>query len=1038
MPVLPARSLQDTALFTRLKQLEAEGNCPPGLSGNVLTICGEAADRLKFFPAIHGQFTLHDETHCLRVVQLMAHVADGLLTQLNAIEIALLILSAYFHDQGMVVEAAELNATRSSDAWKVHEQNWSSDHPNYEEAVAKLSEPLLVPEERERTLTMINDLRAAMFTDFIRNIHGDRSAQFLQAKYEKDPRLVLNSRSIVGLLAQICASHVRPAEVITPAKGYRFDELIGTTKVNVALLAHILRLADILDFDRERTPESLYRAIHFTSSVSILEWEKHRSVTGWEIAPDRIVFAAECDHPAYERAIREFFNWIDDELSAIQSWGRLLPAEFQRYRLELPQKVDRSRVSASIDPVNRQPAYQYFDLEFSLSRNEIVKLLMTDRLYSNKSLFIRELLQNALDALRHRKALYQADAVTLSNLGVQFEHFQESGFDIVRCHDNGVGMDEDIITRFLTRVGRSYYRSPEFERQRARFKEKGCDFDPCARFGIGFMSCFMFGDEITIRTRRDHGMGEEHGRPLIVEIKGLSGIVVIRPGAADQQVGTTVEVRGRRKSFTVDEWSDPVNLLEVLEGYALAAEFTISGDCRVPAIKGHAEIAPLTTARPHPMEAIDVLAKTVFTADLAMTDQRLRGEIRVCTLTDGSGNPVVANEEGTLKIRRGPSPQSLAERIIVLKDGREIKIETEHGSNQVCCDGILVAGHPGRVERPMRLGHYSCHYGFGSATFMIDARGDLKPNLTPARTPPESSFDNDPTWERLFDVAGHAYSGLLDLILERCAKSGEPDRFWSVIEGYGLDPYYLRLINVWRHLSFPMATAAGVIEWLAVRDLEHLRLTFPVAESQAPTLTAKNGKTLKIPTTISDFQGQFGLVSGGLSERLITGMSTIVALSPTELELSPEKPNSEVCLSDLVIRAMAEWRWFFRCRGDLARVVCVMGPHGFSNAEHPVVILGRSIHYKPWGERSPLERILGRLVWGNLGERFDMDVPKDSRSARNRKQMGLLYREVDWNSVDASLRPPYRVFRPGVGVEEMTETHLMHWAEAPYVAEARG
>src|SRR5262249_42156643 len=145
--------------------------------------------------------------------------------------------------------------------------NWSADHPNYGEAIAKLSDPLILSEERDRTTEMISELRAAMFTDFIRRTHGERSAQYVQLHYSRDPRLTLNGRSIADLLALICVSHVRPAQTITPANGYQFDELVGTTKVNVPLLAYILRLADILDFDRERTPDSLFRAIHFTSSV---------------------------------------------------------------------------------------------------------------------------------------------------------------------------------------------------------------------------------------------------------------------------------------------------------------------------------------------------------------------------------------------------------------------------------------------------------------------------------------------------------------------------------------------------------------------------------------------------------------------------------------------------------------------------------------------------------------------------------------------------------------------------------------------------
>ncbi|PJI07923.1 MULTISPECIES: hypothetical protein [Clostridium] len=52
------------------------------------------------------------------------------------------------------------------------------------------------------------------------------------------------------------------------------------------------------------------------------------------------------------------------------------------------------------------------DLGFSLSRDEIVKLLMTDSLYESSSICIRELLQNSLDTLRYRKSVFKRDIET--------------------------------------------------------------------------------------------------------------------------------------------------------------------------------------------------------------------------------------------------------------------------------------------------------------------------------------------------------------------------------------------------------------------------------------------------------------------------------------------------------------------------------------------------------------------------------------------------------------------------------------------------
>ena len=181
---------------------------------------------------------------------------------------------------------------------------------------------------------------------------------------------------------------------------------------------------------------------------------------------------------------------------------------------------------------------------------------------------------------------------------VTLKHFIDAdGNQVVSCTDNGIGMDEAIVRNFLTNAGRSYYRSPEFEQQRIGFQDNGVDFDPCSQFGIGFMSCFMFGDHINIKTRRDYGPGRGYGEPLEIEISGLGGLLVIRDGKIDQPVGTSVEITGDRKPAFLDDWSDAVRLCVIVEGYALATEFPIIAETDIDEIKDKVEVPTTITIR---------------------------------------------------------------------------------------------------------------------------------------------------------------------------------------------------------------------------------------------------------------------------------------------------------------------------------------------------------------------------------------------------------------------------------------------------------
>src|SRR2546421_194954 len=102
---LGAGTLRDTKLWKRLSQPwseERNRSVAQFLATNLESVCHEAANRMKSFPTLHPQYTLHDDAHLIRVTHLMGELIPETVLQnhLNPVEIALLILSAHFHDQG--------------------------------------------------------------------------------------------------------------------------------------------------------------------------------------------------------------------------------------------------------------------------------------------------------------------------------------------------------------------------------------------------------------------------------------------------------------------------------------------------------------------------------------------------------------------------------------------------------------------------------------------------------------------------------------------------------------------------------------------------------------------------------------------------------------------------------------------------------------------------------------------------------------------------------------------------------------------------
>ena len=96
----------------------------------------------------------------------------------------------------------------------------------------------------------------------------------------------------------------------------------------------------------------------------------------------------------------------------------------------------------------------------------------------------RELLQNALDARHHRKALSERLGIPYTpRILIATKHHWDGATDaaLLTCEDNGAGMDQNIVENFLMRIGRSYYQSSEFRQQ-------NLDFQPIGQFGLGVMS----------------------------------------------------------------------------------------------------------------------------------------------------------------------------------------------------------------------------------------------------------------------------------------------------------------------------------------------------------------------------------------------------------------------------------------------------------------------------------------------------------------------------------------------------------------------
>ena len=471
--------------------------CAESYLAGMRTVCNFAVDLAKTIRDFFPMYTLHDETHICNVLRKMAQLlGEQGVAQLSRDEAAMLILAACCHDLGMSC-SEEQQLELENDPVRL--ERYCNDHPG---AYVKMK-------EQKEGEPLSDDL----LRDFLRAFHHERVLDILT---EKEWPTVLNGKVRRSDLVDICRSHGKDAQYILDLK--------PTAAVDVRMCGIMLRLADILDFDSSRAPQAVYDDSGFhghgqdrSAAYSKEEWEKHMSSHGFrfELVEDRsypyeLPYGATCPNMQIEQAVNTYLDWVDRELAARLNMISHCRAKWRS--LVLPRKVRRE-----IEPTD----YVSGQFRFTLDQNKVLDLLVGDNLYQDPGVFVRELVQNAIDAVRTRQKMdRRLPASWKPQINIRC-WMDEEGYHWFRIEDNGTGMNREIVEKYFLKVGSSYYASDDFRRDKYR-NEVEPGYQPISRFGIGILSCFM-GDRERSRVEVSTLHYGPESVPLRMSLPGLTG-----------------------------------------------------------------------------------------------------------------------------------------------------------------------------------------------------------------------------------------------------------------------------------------------------------------------------------------------------------------------------------------------------------------------------------------------------------------------------------------------------------------------------------
>jgi hypothetical protein len=472
---------------------------------------------------------------------------------LNAIEAYVLLAAAYLHDLGIVVSDTAKSRIMASVEWAewctagatTNRSTFLPMNSGSHAAERGPSEPQYVAEIEARiSLTQLIRRSKVWQPDALLQLYPGLRATIAPG----DP--VLHR-----VIENVCLSAATEAANLYDRERFPVRTNVKGKPLNARLLAALLRLGELLDLENDRACPALLNSACPVPEDHYICWSQFQRVAHIAVTPEQVEIAAHCLSQAEHRAVHDWCAWMVDECSAASELTA--PGDLHGEWRPPAATIDQADATIVVQPA---PGATYIPSrwKFSLDEGEILNRLVQD-LYTEPNAYIRELLQNAADATRCRMyrdlerrgadlprspsdadaavldaypiALSLSDEVVTNELSGETETRQ-----VLTIDDSGIGMDRDIIARFLLQVGRSYYRTSEF---RGLFK-----FGPASRFGLGFLSVFAVSDHVVIDTYKPESPACDG--PLRLELVGPRTEILTERGDRTRP-GTRIRVRLRER-----------------------------------------------------------------------------------------------------------------------------------------------------------------------------------------------------------------------------------------------------------------------------------------------------------------------------------------------------------------------------------------------------------------------------------------------------------------------------------------------------------
>lgn len=515
-------------------------------------IKSDIVEKLSTVCVYFPHFSLHNESHSKTIsIQIGRLLGNDRINKLSFTDIFMMLLCFYMHDIGMAVRYEEINNEFQSTDFKEYMYKLTTDPKSDLHDVAKRLSSIggkLSALEYDKSIDVYNDV-ILIIEDIYRKNHAKRSANEIKLRMNLEKDIGVR---FVEILAEMCEIHQKDITNIMNLP-YKSNGLFDDY-MHPRFIASMLCLGDLLDLDTDRFNYTMLEAVSPLPQNSKLHLEKHKSIRQFLVEPKGIEIISNCSNINVYRIMREWTDWIEQMcIFLATNWSEIAPEEYG-----IAPHINKCELLLN----NNKKWLQFSNMKFNISSKRALDILKGSRIYRNKFICIREIMQNAIDATLLRMFQEKITKVTEEDIFEELISLNWHEYSIegkvylnnrneieVEIRDYGYGISEEDIKQIAS------VSNKKSEEKNNIINKMPVWLRPSGAFGIGLQSIFLLTDKFEIITKTR----EEKTKKIVFEsVQELNGYITIEDFDEIFPQGTLV-------SFTIDCSKIEINDLDCPE-----------------------------------------------------------------------------------------------------------------------------------------------------------------------------------------------------------------------------------------------------------------------------------------------------------------------------------------------------------------------------------------------------------------------------------------------------------------------------------------